>query len=146
MHLTANPHKHQERQLDKLGDGLYEILNEKAQDLKFGRTVKRDQKIVAKHYREQHKLQLEARAQGQMGRVEFQNWGWNMDEIKEKKNKGLFYYSMNGITTTKLDFTRENVKKKELKFQRQNRYQMIKDICQKWNFQKPCNAQIAMAL
>ena len=75
MHLTANPHKHQARQLDKLGDGLYEILNERAQDLKFGRTVKRDQKLVAKHYREQHKLQLEARAQGEMGRVDFQNWG-----------------------------------------------------------------------
>jgi len=75
MHLTANPHKHQQRQLLKLGDGLYDILNEKAQDLKFGRTVKRDQKLVAKHYREQHKLQLEARAQGEMGRVDFQNWG-----------------------------------------------------------------------
>jgi len=54
-----------------------------------------------------------------------------MNEKKEKKEKGLFYYSMNGITTTKLDFTRENVKKKEQKFERQNRYQMIKDICQK---------------
>ena len=54
-----------------------------------------------------------------------------MNEKKEKKEKGLFYYSMNGITTTKLDFTKETVKKKEQKFERQNRYKMIKDICQK---------------
>ena len=52
-----------------------------------------------------------------------------MNEKKEKK--GLFFKTMNGITTTKLDFTRENAKKKEQKFERQNRYQMIKDICQK---------------
>ena len=52
-----------------------------------------------------------------------------MDEKKEKK--GLFFKTMNGITTTKLDFTREAALKKEQKFERQNRYQMIKDICQK---------------
>ena len=74
MHLTANPHEHKERQLYKLGDGLYEILNEKAQDIKFGRTVKRDQKLVAKHYREQHKLQLEARSKGETGRLDFEDW------------------------------------------------------------------------
>tara|TARA_R110002167_G_scaffold188302_1_gene389804 strand:+ start:140 stop:304 length:165 start_codon:yes stop_codon:yes gene_type:complete len=53
-----------------------------------------------------------------------------MDE-KREKNKGLFYKTMNGITTTKLDFTREAASKKEQKFERQNRYKMIKDICQK---------------
>jgi len=52
-----------------------------------------------------------------------------MDEKKEKK--GLFFKTMNGITTTKLDFTREAAQKKEQKFERQNRYKMIKDICQK---------------
>jgi len=54
-----------------------------------------------------------------------------MDDKKEKKNKGLFYHSKNNLITTKLDFTRENVKKKEQKFERQNRYKIIKEICQR---------------
>jgi hypothetical protein len=61
-----------------------------------------------------------------------------VNEKKEKKNNGLFYYSMNGIEKTynstfssKLDKTRETVKKKEQKFERQNRWKMIKDICQR---------------
>lgn len=54
-----------------------------------------------------------------------------MEEKKKKKKKSFFEHSMDGITTTKLDYTREAAKKKEQKFERQNRYQMIKDICQK---------------
>lgn len=54
-----------------------------------------------------------------------------MHAKKEKKEKGLFGHSKNNIITTKLDFTRETVKKKEQKFQRQNRYKIIKEICQR---------------
>ena len=53
-----------------------------------------------------------------------------MDEKKQKKNS-LFFKTMNGITQTKFNFTKEAALKKEQKFERQNRYQMIKDICQK---------------
>ena len=50
---------------------------------------------------------------------------------KKKKNHNLFFKTMNGITYTKFNFTREAAQKKEQKFERQNRYKMIKDICQK---------------
>ena len=50
-----------------------------------------------------------------------------MDE-KKQKNHNLFFKTMNGITYTKFNFTREAAQKKEQKFERQNRYKMIKDI------------------
>jgi len=53
-----------------------------------------------------------------------------MDE-KKQKNHNLFFKTMNGITYTKFNYTKEAALKKEQKFERQNRYQMIKDICQK---------------
>tara|TARA_E500000305_G_C3821216_1_gene142957 strand:- start:173 stop:349 length:177 start_codon:yes stop_codon:yes gene_type:complete len=57
-----------------MGEQEYELLLELSLDTKWGRQIKRDQKQVAKHYREQHKLMLQARQAGEIGRVEFESW------------------------------------------------------------------------
>lgn len=54
------------------GEGLWEIMREKKNDLNLGRRLKREKKEIAKHYREQFAKMQEARNNGETGRVEFE--------------------------------------------------------------------------
>jgi hypothetical protein len=53
-----------------LGDGLFEIVCERAQDMKLGRLAKREAKEIAKYYRDQHKNMRTQREIGIEGRIE----------------------------------------------------------------------------
>ena len=73
-HLGASPHLHEQRQREKLGDGLYQIVLERSQDTSLGRLAKRTQKDIAKHYRGELKRMEALRAAGESGRIEFESW------------------------------------------------------------------------
>jgi len=51
--MGGNPQLHRDRILEKLGEELYEVLNEKAQSTELGRMAKRQEKEIRKHYRQQ---------------------------------------------------------------------------------------------
>lgn len=55
-----------------MGEGAIEILREK-RDSKV-KVSKLEEKDIAKHYREQHKILLERRANGQEGPLDFDSW------------------------------------------------------------------------
>lgn len=52
-HMGGNPALHRERILEKLGEELYQILQEKSQSTELGRMAKRQEKEIRKHYRKQ---------------------------------------------------------------------------------------------
>lgn len=70
-YLGSHPDEFADWVYSQLGDGLYEIVLERANDTKLGRTAKREAKEIAKHYRDQHKNMLAARENGVTGRIEF---------------------------------------------------------------------------
>lgn len=71
MHLGSRPHEFSAWVLERIGEGMYQILLERASDTKLGRIAKREKSDIAAHYRWQHRLMQEMRASGQTGRIEF---------------------------------------------------------------------------
>ena len=57
-----------------LGSGRVQLLRERREDNSLGKTVKKNLKDVAKHYREQLKIMKAKRADGAVGRIEFEGW------------------------------------------------------------------------
>lgn len=59
-----------------LGDGLYDILYERSQDIELGRMYRKTKGKgdIAKHYRDEFKRMRELRAQGVTGRIEFESY------------------------------------------------------------------------
>lgn len=55
-----------------LGEGLAEIIRVKSKQPAYG--IKKRVKEISRHYREQHKLMLEKRANGVTGRIEFEGY------------------------------------------------------------------------
>lgn len=53
------------------GSGMYEIIEERKNDTSLGRRVKREQKEIAKHYRQEYERMRGLRKQGITGRIEF---------------------------------------------------------------------------
>lgn len=72
--MGANPSLHDARMLEKLGEGLYKILQERANDSSLGRMAKRSEAQIRKHYRAELDRMKDARLQGNDGRIEFDNW------------------------------------------------------------------------
>ena len=70
----GNPDIHRAEMLAALGDGAYQILQERSQDERLGRLAKRSEPEIAKHYRAEHKIMLACRAAGEVGRMEFEGW------------------------------------------------------------------------
>lgn len=70
--LTENPAEHVRWFSEKMGDGMMEILREKSQRLY--KSWKRDEKAIAKHYREQYKEMERKRADGVTGFLDFESW------------------------------------------------------------------------
>lgn len=52
------------------GSGLYELVKERKNDSKIGRMMRKMQKDVAKHYKEQFQLMRKERANGNNSRIE----------------------------------------------------------------------------
>ena len=72
--LEQHPCEHEKRQREIMGDGGYELLLERARDTSLGRTAKRSEAQIRKHYREELKRMQDLRLQGVTGRIEFNNW------------------------------------------------------------------------
>ena len=70
-YLGAHPLEHREHKLELIGDHSLQILQEKANDTSSGRQARREQKEIAKHYREELKRMQSERANGVTGRIEF---------------------------------------------------------------------------
>lgn len=69
--LGANPAIHRAFYVEKNGDGILKIITELKNDLSHGRRIKREEKAISAHYRKQYKKMLDMRADGFVGRIEF---------------------------------------------------------------------------
>ncbi len=71
--LGANPYDHTKFVESLLGDGKYELLLERKNDISLGKMFAKDDKAghIAKHYREQLRELQQKRADGETGYVDF---------------------------------------------------------------------------
>lgn len=72
----GNPHEFSQWFQQQIGEGAYDLLLEKKNDLDIGREARRDvakkgPKLIAKHYREEYRRMLALREAGELGRLEF---------------------------------------------------------------------------
>lgn len=70
QYLGGRPQEFADWVRHKQGDGLFEIVLERANDTKLGRLAKREAKAIAKYYRDQHRNMLTQRDLGITGRLE----------------------------------------------------------------------------
>lgn len=70
QYLGSRPNEFTNWAIEKLGEGLFEIILERAQDTRLGRIAKREAKEIARYYRDQHKDMLAKRDLGVDGRIE----------------------------------------------------------------------------
>ena len=70
--LGEHPHEHTEWVKHTIGEGLFDILTEKAHSVY--KLYKGEDKDIAKHYREQLKLIKTKRSEGQQGFIEFESY------------------------------------------------------------------------
>lgn len=73
-YMEQHPMLHTERFIEVYGQGMFDILQEKANDTRLGRMAKRAEAEIRKHYRTELERMKELRAQGVTGRIEFENW------------------------------------------------------------------------
>ncbi|HAI19363.1 MAG TPA: hypothetical protein DCM10_15825 [Xanthomarina gelatinilytica] len=71
--LSANPHDFTYWVNKMLGDTRYEALLDKKNDTSIGKQLLKDNKagLIAKHYKEQHKILTEKRQQGETLYIDF---------------------------------------------------------------------------
>ena len=74
MQMGSHPDQHRRLMLEKLGPGGYELLLERANDTRVGRRVKREEAEIKKHYRAELRRMQALRANGALGRIEFDGW------------------------------------------------------------------------
>lgn len=74
--LEGSPHDFYLRWIKKLGQGAYDLLLERKNDIDRGREYRRTKGKgeVAKHYRTQLAIMQAKRADGETGRIEFEAW------------------------------------------------------------------------
>jgi len=72
MKMGENPVEHHEWARKRLGDGLIEILREKAQ--KVRKLPKPEKEEMYRHYRAELKRLESLRKAGEIGRIEFEGW------------------------------------------------------------------------
>lgn len=73
-YLEQHPHEHEQRERQRLGDQVYEIVLERARDTRLGRLAKRNEKEISRHYRLEHKRLMDLRAAGHQGKLDVENW------------------------------------------------------------------------
>ena len=71
--LSANPHDFTHWVRMSLGETGYEMLLERKNDTNLGKQLVKDNKagLIAKHYREQHKILIQKRQDGDTGYIDF---------------------------------------------------------------------------
>lgn len=74
--LGGSPSDFHQWFIDKCGQGAWDLLNERRNDVWLGKQYKKTKGKgeVAKHYREEFKLMQECRAAGELGKIEFEAW------------------------------------------------------------------------
>lgn len=72
--MDSNPHVFQEWKVAKLGQERYDILIEKSNDPMIGKEARHCQDEEVAHYKSEFERMRKLRAQGVMGRIEFQAW------------------------------------------------------------------------
>ena len=73
-YVGGHPTEHLAFATGKLGQGMIDLLQEKATDSKLGRLAKREEPEIRKHYRAALATMKQARADGHTGRLEFDGW------------------------------------------------------------------------
>ena len=71
--MSGRPEEHVLWMRNHLGEGMLDILREKAQQQVY-KGWRRDLPLIAKHYREELAKMVELRADGKRGRIEFLSW------------------------------------------------------------------------
>jgi hypothetical protein len=71
MKLGSNPIVFTDWAIGELGEGLIELLTLKHNDSNLGKSVKKELKDVAKHYKAEHEKMKQKRTNGEQGRIEF---------------------------------------------------------------------------
>ena len=74
QYLGSRPSEFREWVIDKIGEGRYELLQQRAADTSIGRLMRKEQKEAAKHYREQTKEIEAMRRNGNMRIIEVLNY------------------------------------------------------------------------
>ena len=71
--LGSNPHDHREFVMNKLGQGRYEKLLVLRNDNSIGKCVKKQEKQISKHYREEFRaMEREREDNGNTGYLDFE--------------------------------------------------------------------------
>ena len=74
MQMGSHPDEHRRLMMEKLGPGGYDLLLERSNDTRIGRRVKREEAEIKKHYRAELRRMQALRANGALGRIEFDGW------------------------------------------------------------------------
>jgi len=69
-----NPEAFRNWKLQRLGQERYDILMEKCSNLSIAKEARRDKKQMARHYRDEYQRMMDLRAQGVVGRIEFEGY------------------------------------------------------------------------
>ena len=72
--LGSNPDDFRLWAVNKVGQGMIDILREKREDISRAKIFKKNEKEVAKHYKTEYERMLEKRNDGETGRIEFQDY------------------------------------------------------------------------
>jgi hypothetical protein len=74
--MGANPHEFQLWTENILGSGRYELLTERKNDTNLAKQLHKDNKagLIAKHYKEQHAIMSEKRADGETMYLDFEDY------------------------------------------------------------------------
>ena len=72
--LGSNPDYFRLWAVNKVGQGMIDILREKREDINLAKLFKKNEKEVAKHYKAEYERMLEKRNDGETGRLEFEDY------------------------------------------------------------------------
>jgi|TARA_B100000497_G_scaffold127868_1_gene171459 mono/diheme cytochrome c family protein len=70
----SNPDYFVRHYIDTYGEGSLELVREKAEDITLGKRMNKEQKEIAKHYKEEAARMENDRAAGVVGWLEFISW------------------------------------------------------------------------
>ena len=76
MYVTANPHEHHKRCLQKLGGGSYDLLNERKNDIGLAKEYRRTKGkgSIATHFKLEYEKLLKERETGTTKNLDFENY------------------------------------------------------------------------
>jgi len=70
MKLGSNPDDHREWMVNKVGEGMIDILRQKREDIGLAKSIKKNLKDVAKHYKAEYDRLKSLRMAGEKGTLD----------------------------------------------------------------------------